>query len=275
MNARARAVYATKDAGWRAVRAAQDKQRRKERPAVKRRVKTHCKRGHPLIGDNIYTYHGSRSCRACERDRYRENRDKVRARERGYYEKRVLAATGRAAKRLVWADNATRFWRYVEKSDGCWLWRGGCKPAGYGVFSERLGPRKTRTWNAHRYAWTLVNGPIPDGKMLCHQCDVKNCVKPNHLELGDASRNIREAIERGLFTKANRFRTHCLRGHHLLTPETLGTGPKGDFCRVCRRESSRRHKALKRQERLRQQLELDQQPSAESDSGSPDASSDA
>ena len=48
------------------------------------------------------------------------------------------------------------FWAKVEKTDGCWIWRGTISTFGYGVMGWR-----GRNWGAHRLAWTLANGPIP------------------------------------------------------------------------------------------------------------------
>jgi hypothetical protein len=72
-----------------------------------------------------------------------------------------------------------RFWRSVVKTETCWLWTAGKKPAGeYGVFNIS----KTHGIVAHRFAYQVLVGPIPDGMELDHKCEVKNCVNPDHLE---------------------------------------------------------------------------------------------
>lgn len=71
----------------------------------------------------------------------------------------------------------TRFWGYVQKSDGCWLWTGG-KSAGYGRF-------KVASWKmqtAHRYSYEIHNGPTPDGLVIDHTCRNRSCVNPAHLQ---------------------------------------------------------------------------------------------
>jgi HNH endonuclease len=68
---------------------------------------------------------------------------------------------------------------------GCHIWQGGpLKPRGYGRLKHQ-----GRMWLAHRLAWTLKNGPIPKGMILCHRCNVRRCVNPDHLVLGTCADN--------------------------------------------------------------------------------------
>lgn len=60
------------------------------------------------------------------------------------------------------------FWELVDKSGDCWLWKQKPNKQGYGIFI--VGKRNLR---AHRVAYELVRGPIPDGLKLLHSCDVK------------------------------------------------------------------------------------------------------
>lgn len=89
-------------------------------------------------------------------------------------------------------DLATRFWAKVDKSGDCWLWTGAILKTGYG--SIRIDHKAIR---AHRAAYELSVGPIPEGALLRHTCDNPRCVNPAHLLLGDKRSNTQDAIERG------------------------------------------------------------------------------
>ncbi len=88
----------------------------------------------------------------------------------------------------------TRFLHFLQEVDqsGCWLWRASsCFADGYGHFSYGKGTR------AHRAAWLLWKGEIPDGLFVCHKCDVRNCVNPDHLFLGTCKDNIMDCVSKG------------------------------------------------------------------------------
>ena len=95
---------------------------------------------------------------------------------------------------------AKRFWAKVEKSDGCWLWSAARLTAnGYGISSIR-----GRSVVAHRIAWELATGEAPPADLdVCHKCDVRNCVRPDHLFLGTRRENVQDMIEKGRGRWAN------------------------------------------------------------------------
>lgn len=87
-----------------------------------------------------------------------------------------------------------RFWSKVRRGDDCWDWTAARDPLGYGFF--RMEPGKPM-WRAHRAAWALVNGPIPDGMIVCHRCDNPPCVRPEHLFLGTDQDNTDDRVAKG------------------------------------------------------------------------------
>lgn len=75
---------------------------------------------------------------------------------------------------------------------GCWLWQKHKDPGGYGIFSH-----KHTAYKAHRFAFMLYVGEIPDGLKVCHKCDVRSCVNPSHLFLGTQKDNVQDCVAKG------------------------------------------------------------------------------
>lgn len=101
-----------------------------------------------------------------------------------------------------------RFWEKVDRKgpNDCWLWTAAKfkktdRQMGYGRF-DGSGPFTY----AHRSAWILTNGPIPDGKLVMHTCDVPLCCNPAHLKLGTHEDNMRDMHAKGRYMMGRRGR---------------------------------------------------------------------
>ena len=100
----------------------------------------------------------------------------------------------------------TLFWAKVDKSGGansCWLWTARTLNRSYHKYGrfDKSGPMAY----AHRVAWILSSGPIPDGMHVLHKCDVPQCCNPKHLWLGTHDDNMADAArKRRMYRGGNR-----------------------------------------------------------------------
>lgn len=128
-----------------------------------------------------------------------------------------------------------RIERFIKRTDRCWLWTGGkcgeSRGLPYGKFKMN-----GKQWQAHRAAYVLFRGPIPDNLPLDHLCRNTLCVNPDHLD----PVTIAENNARGVSIQAmNARKQFCVRGHPFSGANLIRIG-KRRRCRECARERNKK-----------------------------------
>lgn len=121
-----------------------------------------------------------------------------------------------------------------DGSGGCWLWQRTTAGDGYGL--ARLWTQGVRTsWYAHRLAYTVFRGPIPEGLEIDHLCRIHRCCNPMHLEIVTAQENQRRSDS---VSGQEMRQTYCVHGHPF---DELNTYRHNGhrYCRECRRRRNR------------------------------------
>lgn len=110
------------------------------------------------------------------------------------------------------SDERERFERLFRvEPNGCWVWTGAAHRNGYGKFGRRQADA-WRTETAHRVAWSIYRGPIPAGLLVCHNCDTRPCVNPDHLWLGTQRDNLADMRSKDRYMTAVRISAYAMVG---------------------------------------------------------------
>lgn len=137
-----------------------------------------------------------------------------------------------ARQRRIIGDDQARFMAKVAAgpdATDCWRWTATLNGCGYGSFSFGA-----KTVLAHRAAYELFVGPIPDGLEIDHLCSQRDCVNFRHLEAVTRTENVQRTARRAALRDSDR--THCPAGHEL-TPDNVKMSAQGTrSCRQCHRD---------------------------------------
>jgi len=135
--------------------------------------------------------------------------------------------------------------KYIpEPMSGCWLWSDACHYSGYGHFKI-----KNKTVRAHRASWMIYKGDIPSPLLVCHKCDVKCCVNPDHLFLGTFKDNMVDKVKKNRHFHRTKF---CKHGHELTEKTTYmvkGSRNRTE-CRTCNNEQARERRIKSKAQKL-------------------------
>jgi hypothetical protein len=128
----------------------------------------------------------------------------------------------------TWQEVERRLSERSVRSGACLLWTGVLTYSGYGQISIR-----DKKDNAHRAAYRVWVGPIPEGLEIDHLCNVRNCIEPTHLEAVTHAENIRRRYAR---------QVECVNGHRLA--ETAYLSIRGSrVCRACKADARKKYRA--------------------------------
>ncbi len=131
-----------------------------------------------------------RLCRKCW-----NKRSEIYRRKKGIGLEKPCQVCGKMVKRKAknhFCSPKCKFMNKIKKNkNGCWDWEGQCNLDGYGKFF--IGEKR---FTASRYSYELFKGKIPKGKLVCHTCDNRKCVNPDHLWIGTCKDNIQDMIKK-------------------------------------------------------------------------------
>lgn len=135
----------------------------------------------------------------------------------------------------------------------CWIWQGSFFPViKHKVFNKYSFPYgrvhfNYKTYKAHRLAFMLCKGSVPEGMYVCHSCDNPKCVNPDHLFLGSGRDNALDMLHKGRHNNGRRGRKACPRGHPYDENNTKVTKEGKRICRICANAATAEWMALNKE----------------------------
>lgn len=118
-----------------------------------------------------------------------------------------------------------RFFKKIIKTNYCWIWTAGLRgKTGYGAFKLN-----GKVVDSHRVSYELHKGGIPKGVYVCHTCDNRKCVNPDHLFLGTPKDNWQDGFDKGKIKLLGGIDIEKLKKH-----PSIGAYNRGCRCRNCK-----------------------------------------
>lgn len=143
-------------------------------------------------------------------------------------DKRAVRCAGCRWERQRAKQGPHRFWAKVDGDGDCWLWTGYLMRKNYGQYRSPAG----KTILAHRMAWELTYGSVPDDLCVLHACDEPRCVRPDHLFLGTLKDNSRDMANKG---RQHLQRHQACKNGHPYSPDNTRINRGCRQCLTCLR----------------------------------------